>query len=320
MDKVESLTRKGSLYLPENISATLHQFDVLFYVIFWLSLILLFGLTLLGFVFIIRGRRTHPDQLAKKQITHNIKLEFIWTIIPTFIVLIIFIWGFKEYLIMRTTIPNSLEIYVSGKKWFWEFTYPNGKKSIDELVIPVNQPIKLIMSSTDVLHSFYLPNLRVKRDVIPNRYTILSFETTKMGNYNIFCTEYCGDQHSNMRAILKVVDNADYISFLTEVDFDDSIPLSEAGKNLYTKKGCNACHSIDGSDMVGPTWVGLYNKKRDFTDGTSAIADEVYLKESILYPQKKIVKGYQPVMPSYQGLLVDKEIEAIIEYIKELSK
>jgi cytochrome c oxidase subunit 2 len=123
-----------------------------------------------------------------------------------------------------------------------------------------------------------------------------------------------------MIAVLKVKDSNDYISFLKEVDFDDSIPLSEAGKQIYSKKGCNACHSVDGTDMVGPTWLDLYGKNREFTDGTSAIADEVYLKESIIYPQTKIVKGYQPVMPSYQGLLVDKEIEAIIEYIKELSK
>ena len=320
MEYIESLTKKGSFYLPENISATLGQFDILFYVIFWLSAVLLVGLLLFSFFFILNGKREHPEQLAKKQITHNIKLEFIWTIIPTLIVIIIFFWGFKEYLVMRTTPPNAMEIYVTGQKWFWEFTYPNGKKTIDELVVPVDQPIKLIMSSYDVLHSFFLPNLRVKRDVIPNRYTILSFEANKLGNFNIFCTEYCGDQHSNMIAVLKVVDAVDYTTFLNEVDFDDSIPLSEAGKNIYTKKGCNACHSIDGSDMVGPTWKDLYNKKRNFTDGTSAIADEVYLKESIIYPQKKIVSGYQPVMPSYQGLLVDKEIEAIIEYIKELSK
>lgn len=320
MENIQSLTKKGTLYLPENISATLSQFDILFYVIFWLSVALMVGLILFGFFFIISGKRIKKNQLATKQITHNIKLEIIWTIIPTIIVMIIFVWGFKEYLVMRTIQPNSLEIYVTGKKWFWEFTYPNGKKTIDELVIPVNQPIKLIMSSYDVLHSFYLPNLRVKRDVIPNRYTILSFEATKLGNYNIFCTEYCGDQHSKMIGVLKVVDDQDYTSFLKEVDFDDTIPLSESGKKIYVKKGCNACHSIDGSNMVGPTWKNLYNKNRNFTDGTSAKADEVYLKESIFYPQRKIVNGYQPVMPSYQGLLVDKEIEALIEYIKELSK
>ncbi|MEK9726875.1 MAG: cytochrome c oxidase subunit II, partial [Candidatus Margulisiibacteriota bacterium] len=244
----------------------------------------------------------------------------IWTVIPTLIVLIIFIWGYKEYMIMRTSAPNAIEIYVKGKKWFWEFTYPNGKKTIDELVVPVNEPIKLIISSSDVLHSFYLPNLRVKRDAIPNRYTLLSFEANKLGNYHIFCTEYCGDSHSKMIAVLKVKSPNEYTDFLNEVDFDDTIPLSESGKQIYSKKGCNACHSIDGTDMVGPTWKDLFDKNRDFTDGTTGIANEVYLKESILYPQVKIVKGYQPVMPSYQGLLVDKEIEAIIEYIKELSK
>ena len=234
--------------------------------------------------------------------------------------MVIFWWGFKEYLLMRSTPPNAIEIYVSGKKWFWEFTYPNGKKTIDELVVPVNQPVKLILSSTDVLHSFFIPNLRVKRDVIPNRYTILSFETDQLGNYHVFCTEYCGDQHSNMLAVLKVKTPNDYNAFLKAVDFDDSIPLSEAGKQIYTKKGCNACHSIDGTNMVGPTWVNLYKKNREFTDGSNGNADEAYLKESILYPQRKIVSGYQPVMPSYKGLLVDKEIDAIIEYIKELSQ
>ena len=263
MKNIESLTKKGSVYLPENISATLNQFDILFYVIFWLSGILFIGLLLFGFFFVLSGKRQYPDQKAKKQITHNIKLEIIWTVIPTFIVLIIFVWGFKEYLVMRTTVPNALEVYVKGKSWFWEFTYPNGKKAIDELVVPVNQPIKLIMSSDDVLHSFFLPNLRIKRDVIPNRYTILTFEANKLGNYHIFCTEYCGDQHSNMKAVLSVVDANEYNAFLKEVDFDDTIPLSEAGKNIYTKKGCNACHSIDGTDMVGPTWKNLYGAKEN---------------------------------------------------------
>ena len=238
MEIIQSLTRKGSFYLPENISSSLKQFDLLFYVIFWLSLLLLFGLVLFGFFFAISGKRTNQKQLATKQITHNIKLEIIWTVIPTFIVLIIFVWGFKEYMVMRTTPPNAIEIYVKGKKWFWEFTYPNGKKTIDQLVVPVNEPIKLILSSHDVLHSFYLPNLRVKRDAIPNRYTILSFEANKLGNYRIFCTEYCGDSHSKMIAVLEVKSGEEYEDFLKAVDFDDSIPLSEAGKQIYSKKFC----------------------------------------------------------------------------------
>ena len=280
---------------------------------------MLVGLILFGLVFVISGKRQTENQKAKKQITHNLKLEVIWTVIPTFIVMIIFVWGFKEYLVMRTSVPNALEIYVKGKSWFWEFTYPNGKKTIDELVVPVNQPIKLIMSSDDVLHSFFLPNLRIKRDVIPNRYTYLNFEANKLGNYRIFCTEYCGDQHSNMIAVLSVVDDNEYSEFLTEVDFDDSIPLSEAGKNIYTKKGCNACHSIDGTDMVGPTWKNLYGAKREFTDGTNAIADEKYLKESILYRKERLSKDTNQLCHHIKVCWLIKKIDAIIEYIKELS-
>tara|TARA_A100001015_G_scaffold85854_1_gene95410 strand:+ start:1299 stop:2258 length:960 start_codon:yes stop_codon:yes gene_type:complete len=318
MNDIQSLTKHGTFYLPENISHVSSQFDILFYVIFFLSLVLLVGLSLLGFIFIVQGKRTKQRQLATKQITHNVKLEVIWTVIPTIIVMIIFVWGFKEYIRMRSAPPNAIEIYVSGKKWFWEFTYPNVKKTIDELVVPVGQPIKLIMSSVDVLHSFYIPNLRVKKDVIPNRYSILWFQIDQLGKFHIFCTEYCGDGHSKMIASVEALSVDEYFAFLKKKDFDDSLPLNVIGQQLYSKKGCNACHSIDGSDMVGPSWKGIYGATRVFTDGTSAIADEAYLKESILYPQRKIVKGYQPVMPSYQGLLEDIEIDAIIEYIKEL--
>lgn len=317
---VNSLTKNGSLFLPENISNVLTQFDLLFYVIFWLSLVLLFGLLIFGFYFVLDGKRRNKNELARKQITHNIKLEIIWTVIPFFIVMIIFIWGFKEYMAMRTSPPNALEIYVRGYKWKWEFTYPNGKVILDRLVVPANRPVKLILTSSDVLHSFYLPNLRIKRDAIPNRYTILPFEANKLGQFHILCTEYCGQSHSKMLALLEVVAVDEYFAFLNEVDFDESIPLSESGKKLYSSKGCNACHSIDGSDGTGPTWKGLWMKKREFTDGTSAVANEEYIVESIYYPNRKIVKGYPAAMASYQTLLKDIEVKAIIEYIKEISK
>ena len=167
--------------------------------------------------------------------------------------MIIFIWGFKEYISSRVAPSNAIEIYVSGKKWFWEFTYPNGKKTVDELVVPLGKPVKLIMSSTDVLHSFYVPNLRTKKDVIPNpdiqRY---GFIIDQIGKFHIFCTEYCGDGHSKMIAVVEATSLDDYYAFLRKKDFDESMPLNEIGQQLYSKKGCNACHSIDGSDMVGP--------------------------------------------------------------------
>jgi cytochrome c oxidase subunit II len=320
MDTIKSLLQSGTLYLPESISNTSKQFDALFYVIFFLSLVFFIGLIALSVYFIVEGKRGPKRQKATKQIIHNVKLEAIWTIIPTIIVMIIFVWGFKEYLRTRVVPNNAIEIYVSGKKWFWEFTYPNGKKTIDELVVPLGQPIKLIMSSTDVLHSFFIPNLRTKKDVIPNRYTVLWFQVDKPGKYHVFCTEYCGDGHSVMNATLEALDIDGYMAFLKKKDFKKDAPLNEIGKQLYSKKGCNACHSVDGTKMIGPTWKGLYNKNRAFTDGSSTTVNETYLKESILTPQKKIVTGYQPVMPSYQGLLEDIEINAIIEYIKELKK
>lgn len=320
MNDINSLVKSGTMYLPEKISSQSNQFDLLFYLIFYLSLFLFIGLVIVSVYFLIEGRRRPERPIATKQITHNFRLELIWTVIPTLIVLVIFVWGFKEYIGSRTSPSNAIEIYVSGKKWFWEFTYPNGKKTIDQLVVPTNKPVKLIMSSTDVLHSFFIPNLRIKRDVIPNRYTTMWFTIDKMGTYHIFCTEYCGDGHSKMIASVEARNATDYFAFLKEKDFDDSMPLNEIGKQLYSKKGCNACHSIDGSDMVGPTWKGLYGKNRPFTNGEAAVADDAYLKESILYPQRKIVRGYQPVMPSYQGLLDDIEIDAMIEYIKELSQ
>ena len=202
MSDIKSLTKNGSLYLPENISNNGSQFDYLYYVIFYLSLILFLTLHFWNLL-LIDGRR-RPDRLAAvKQITHNLRLEIIWTIIPTFIVMIIFIWGFKEYISSRVAPSNAIEIYVSGKKWFWEFTYPNGKKTVDELVVPLGKPVKLIMSSTDVLHSFYVPNLRTKKDVIPNRYSTLWFTIDQIGKFHIFCTEYCGDGHSKMIAVVE---------------------------------------------------------------------------------------------------------------------
>ena len=319
MSDIKSLTKNGSLYLPENISNNGSQFDYLYYVIFYLSLILFFGLCIFGIYCLIDGRR-RPDRLAAvKQITHNLRLEIIWTIIPTFIVMIIFIWGFKEYISSRVAPSNAIEIYVSGKKWFWEFTYPNGKKTVDELVVPLGKPVKLIMSSTDVLHSFYVPNLRTKKDVIPNRYSTLWFTIDQIGKFHIFCTEYCGDGHSKMIAVVEATSLDDYYAFLRKKDFDESMPLNEIGQQLYSKKGCNACHSIDGSDMVGPTWKGLCGKKREFTNHDPVIADEAYLK-SPYYIQIKIVVGYPAAMPSYQGLLEEIEINAIIEYIRELSQ
>ena len=312
----ENLVKGGGLFYPEAINSVAKDVDLLFYFIFALSVIVFVGLVVATVYFLIK-----PRQKPTKHLTHSNTLEITWTVIPTILVMIIFFWGFKDYLRLQVPHSNALEIKVTGKKWLWEFVYPNGYTSVNELVIPEGRSIKLLMSAADVLHSFYVPNMRVKRDLIPNRYSALTLYSEKRGTYTIFCTEYCGDGHSIMLANLIVKGEDEYQEWIASAgSADDDLPLDELGKKLYTNKGCNACHSLDGSQMVGPTWKGLYKKSRPFTDGSSAIADENYIRESIVYPYKKIVKGYYANMPSYAGLLSDREIDAIIAYIKTLKE
>ena len=274
---------------------------------------------IIGLMFIIKYKRTGAHVKAKKQVIHNDVIETAWTVIPLIVVMIIFWWGYKDYLKLSVSPPNTLDIKVMGKKWFWAFNYPKeGINTLNEFVVPVDTPIRLIMSSEDVLHSFYIPNFRVKKDVIPNRYTTVWFHAKDQGTYQIFCTEYCGDGHSEMLAVLKVVSYGEYEKWLKVSGEDTSTPLPELGKKLYTAKACNTCHSLDGSLKVGPSWKGIYNSPRALSDGTSVNADDNYIRESIVNPQTKVVKGCAPVMPTYAGLLSDREIDAIIEYIKSL--
>ena len=302
------------------------SYDSLFYFIFWLSLIFTVAIVGVTLYFSFKYKRSSTNEVAAKQVTHNNKLEFLWTFIPFVIVMFIFYWGFKDYLLFTVSPDNAYEIRVTGKKWFWTFEYPEaGVKTVGELYVPVDRPIKLVMSSTDVLHSFYIPNLRVKRDLQPNKYSNLWFDVTKSGVYHVFCTEYCGDQHSNMDAKLIALSSQEFNDWINiqKLGASKDLPLDILGEKLYKEQGCNSCHSIDGSNLVGPTWKNLYNADRPvIIDGVESVvkADDNYLRESIVYPGKKIVKGYPNVMASYAGLLSDRDINGIIEYIKTLSK
>ena len=315
----ESLVDNGSFYLPGSYSTYSDNVDVLFYVIFFLSVFiaaLMFAATL---IFLFKYRKRKDNMFAKKQLVHSNLLEFTWTFIPFVIVMIIFYWGFKDYLELTVAPEDAIEIRVTGVKWYWSFAYPEeGAESTGELYVPVNQPVKLVMSSKDVLHSFFIPNFRIKRDVLPNRYSNLWFEATKEGSFQIFCTEYCGDSHSNMLANLHVVSQAEYKEKMEELAMGDDLPLDKLGEKLYKKAGCFSCHSIDGSAMVGPSWYQLYGAPRRQSDGSMGIADDNYIRESIVYPQRVIVDGYPNVMNSYAGILDDNELNALIEYIKTL--
>jgi cytochrome c oxidase subunit II len=315
----ESLINKGTFWLPESVTTVSDNVDSLFAFLIWLSFIVFVGLIGTGIYFLIKYRKTAANAKASGHLIHNTALEVSWTVIPLLICIFIFAWGYKDYLKLTVSPANAVEFHVTAKKWMWEFENPRtGAKSLNELVVPVNTPIKLIMTAEDVIHSFYVPNFRIKRDVIPNRYTRVWFEVTEVGNYQVFCTEYCGDGHSKMLASITVLSESDYEEWLANDDSGDDLPLEELGKKLYTAKACSTCHSLDGAAMAGPSWKGLYGKQRTFNNGTAGNADDNYIRESITNPAARVVKGYSPIMPTYSGLLTDREILGLIEYIKTI--
>lgn len=302
-------------FMPPAATEIAGQVDNLYAFLLWASLIscvILIG----GMIYFVMKykRKSAADKTA--YISHNTFLEFLWSFIPLVIFMIVFAWGWYIYHQMRKFPDQALEVHVYGKQWAWEFVYKSGKTATNEFLVPVNTPVKLIMTSKDVIHSFYIPSMRIKQDVVPGKYSALWFESEKLGSFHIFCTEFCGAAHSLMIGRMKVVTQEEYEAWLQESD--EGLTLAERGKKLWNDKGCVACHSIDGTVKVGPSWKGIFGQTHVFTDGTSALVDESYIRESTLEPNKKIVKGYPAAMPSYQGQLSEEQMNAIIEFIKEL--
>ncbi|MCB0281897.1 MAG: cytochrome c oxidase subunit II [Calditrichae bacterium] len=305
----------GTLFFPEQGSTIASEVDLLFHFVLYLSIFFFILVTGGSFYFAWRFRKKGEDQFTPN-ISHNTSLEIFWTVIPTILVFIIFIWGFKTYLKMNVTPANSMEVNVTAQKWFWTFGYKEGATTTNELVVPVNKSVKLLMSSQDVIHSFFVPAFRVKMDVLPNRYTSLWFEATKTGEFDLFCTEYCGKGHSEMIGKVKVLSDAEFASWLASSSGPSDLPPAEYGKELYKSKACFTCHSIDGTPSVGPTFKGVFGRTEELTDGSSITVDENYIRHSILEPQSQVVKGFQPVMPTYQGVLNSQQIDALIAFLK----
>lgn len=303
-------------WLPEAASSIASEVDRLFH--FWalVSAILFIGVVGAMTYFVVRYRRRRLDEVPEP-IQEKKVIELAWIVVPTILVLIVFAWGFRVYIKMYTAPPDAYEILVHGYQWYWEFEYPNGVKTTNELHVPVDQPVKLRMTSADVIHSFYVPALRVKQDVLPDRYTSLWFEATTPGEYTVFCTEYCGTQHSGMMAKMVVHPREAFQQWLESAGVPEDMPLAELGARLYQQKACFSCHSVDGSRLVGPTFKGLYGRETELEDGSTIIADENYIRESILQPGVKIVKGYPNVMPASYASLSEREVAALIEFIKQ---
>lgn len=309
---------KGKTFLmPAQKSTFAGDVDGLFYFIYWISIfffVLILGLLILFLMKYKRGKGREAEETAQ----HSTSLELVWSVIPFLLVIVIFVMGFRGFINMHTPPDNAYEVRVHGQKWSWAFTYPNGYVD-SELHVPVNTPIKITLSAEDVLHSFFVPDFRVKRDAVPGRYTVCWFEAMEAGESPIYCAEYCGTGHSEMLSKVIVHEPGGFEKWLeTAADFIKTMPPEEAGKVVYTKRGCGQCHSIDGTAGIGPTFKGLYGISQPIVGGASVPVDDNFIRESILQPAAKVAAGYDPVMPTFQGRIKNAEIDVLIAYIKSL--
>lgn len=312
----------NDLLLPPAKSTLAHQTDTLFWFVHLSSLVLTIGLIAVIVYFVIKYRRKSEDEVTPL-ITHNNKLEVTWSVIPLIMVLIVFGWGYQVFINQRVAPEDSYEVNVTAQKWLWQFSYENGARTTGELHVPAGRPIKLIMNSNDVIHSFYVPDYRIKQDVLPGRYTEVWFNAPEPGESIVFCTEYCGTAHSDMTANVIVHEPNEFKKWLANNAGGGSAPEdmepAEWGEQLAQEYACTTCHSTDGTQLTGPTWQGVFDSEEALTDGSTVTVDENYLRESILEPSAKVVEGYPDVMNTYQGQLNDEQINAIIEYIKTLN-
>ncbi|HEX7838385.1 MAG TPA: cytochrome c oxidase subunit II [Kofleriaceae bacterium] len=314
----------GNFWMPELDNKVAGDSDLMYYSVLGLSIFFFVGITGAIVYFVLRYRH-RPGRKPEPSPSHNDALEITWTVIPTIICVFLFYYGWNTYVRVVTPPTKAVEINVLAWRWNWQFTHSNGVQDSD-LHVPVGTPVRLVMTSKDVIHSFYAPVMRVKQDILPRRYTYAWFIADHEGTYRLTCAEYCGTNHSQMgitndgrRAVLVVHKAGDYERYLADkAALSTALPPEQLGKMLYEKKGCNACHTVDGTARVGPTWKATFGTDVPLTDGTSVKMDENYIKESVLFPQAKSRPGFPPSMPSFQGQLKDREIEGIIAYIKSL--
>lgn len=308
-----------TFWMPVQGSSKAGEVDSLFYFILWIALIFFALIVGLMVLFVVRYRR-RPGHDAQPSPHHNLPLEIAWTIVPTILVVIIFWFGFKSFLNMSMPPANAYEILVTGQKWKWLFTYPNGYVD-EDLHVPADTPIQLVITSEDVIHSLFVPDFRIKKDAVPGRFTKAWFQALRPGEHDLFCAEYCGTSHSDMLARVIVHPPLEFAQWLQDAGgFLDTLPPAEAGARLFTQRGCKQCHAVDGAAGIGPSLQGVFGHAVLLSDGSRIQADENYLRESILEPMARIVAGYEPVMPTYKGRLTDREITAIIEYLKSLGR
>ena len=342
LSSTANASEEGTFWMPPQASTFAEDVDFAFYFIYWVDIVFFIAL-MGGMLYLALRYRKRSDNDRTVDIKGNHTVELIWSVFPSFLLVAMFVLGFNAY--MKQSIPpaDAMEVRVTGQKWRWTFAYPElGIEGEPVLVVPQGTPVRLTMTSKDVLHSFFVPDFRIKKDVVPGRYTVIWFQADDIfearpnqgrgpnddgemvsglgeGEHQVFCTEYCGTDHSRMYSRVRVVSEEDFKAWSeAKVNWNPEDYTSlERGEYFYKKYGCNGCHSIDGSNMVGPSFKALYGKTENTDKGAVAV-DDSYLSESILVPGAKIVDGYANQMPTFQGQLDTDQITDIIEYIKSL--
>jgi cytochrome c oxidase subunit 2 len=298
---------------PEQASTTAGKVDALFFFLLAVTGFAALLVTVLVIYFSVHYRR-RPDGPAPPRILGSLKLETFWTVVPLLVFLVMFAWGASVFFFQVQPPENAIEVWVVGKQWMWKVQHPGGQREINELHVPVDTPVKLTLTSEDVIHDFFVPAFRAKVDVLPGRYVQTWFQATKPGRYHLFCAQYCGTNHSGMVGEVVVMARRDYEDWLNS-HAEGSLALK--GRKLFLKMQCVTCHSGDSGGRA-PLLEDLYGRTVDLRDGKKVKADYGYLRESILKPEAKIVLGWEPIMPTYQGQLDEEEVIQLIEFIKAL--
>ena len=299
---------------PEQASTVAGSVDTLYIFLVVLTGAVSLLIWIAVFYFAIKYRR-RPDNELAQEIEPPTSLELAWTIIPTIIFLGIFVWGAYVYFRIQRPPDNALEVYATGRQWMWKFQHPTGQREINSLHVPVNRAVKITMASEDVVHSLWFPAFRVKRDVLPSRYMTMWFQATKTGRFHIFCAEYCGTEHSKMIGSVVVMDPVEYQRWLAG---GEEGSLASQGEKIFQKFACNTCHTNDATAR-GPVLAGLFGRQVMLSGGNVVVADENYIRESILNPQAKVASGFQPIMPTFQGQVTEEDLLKLLAYVKSLA-
>ena len=300
---------------PEQASNFAPDVDSLMLFISVVTFFFAVGVTVAIIWFFFRYHRKHKDEVGIP-LHGDSRLETLWIVVPLILAMVMFGWGAVIYVDYRHMPPDTLDIYMIAKQWMWKVQQPNGIREINELHVPVGRNVRIILASEDVIHDFFVPAFRVKMDVVPGHYNTLWFRPTKPGRYHFFCSQYCGTNHAIMGGWVTVMEPSNYAAWLTGASMGEASPLA-SGEKLFSEKACITCHVPNGTGRA-PSLNGLYGARVLLADGSTVLADDAYIRESILLPAAKIVAGYQPLMPTFQGQLTEEQVIALTAYIKSL--